>query len=461
MTSNTLALRRDQEGKVDYSVIAKQGHSDSRNVQSSYSDLVPLRQRATAGEISLARPSEEELQSTAEKTREALQKKLSGLVESSKPNSVPKKPGEASYIRYTPSSMKGTQSSGKQRIIKMVEVEQDPVAPPKFKHTKVPARPPSPPPPILRSPPRKLTSQDQEDWYVPPSVSNWKNPKGFTIALDKRVAADGRQHNDIVVNDNHAKLAEALYATQRSAREELKLRQAMQEKMAQKESAEKEERLRELARRARMEQAQRQRPADDDEKEDEQPRRSRSRSRSRSPARERAAASSDEDETEEARRRRQLREERRREAERELRMSRVGAERRVKMMARDQDRDISERVALGVANPKPTGEGQFDSRLFGQVSVGRGYNEDQIYDKSLFAAQDAVRSIYRPRGKDSNETEDGEELLDRFANESRFEGLGSSSSKSAAPREGPVEFEKDASSSVSKSQDRNYGVHKK
>jgi SNW domain-containing protein 1 len=142
-------------------------------------------------------------------------------------------------------------------------------------------------------------------------------------------------------------------------------------------------------------------------------------------------------------------------------MSRVGAERRVKMMAREQDRDISERVALGVAKPKPSGEAQFDSRLFGQVSVGRGYNEDQIYDKSLFAAQEAVRSIYRPRGKDSNELEDEQEILDRFANESRFEGLGSSSSKIAEPREGPVEFEKDVTSSIKKdSGDQNYGITK-
>jgi SNW domain-containing protein 1 len=413
--------------------------------------LIPLRQRAGAGEVSLDRPSDQELQSTTDRTREAIQKKLNGLVESSKPQSVAKKPGETSYVRYTPSSMKGSHSTGRQRIIKMVEVEQDPLAPPKFKHTKVPARPPSPPPPILRSPPRKVTAQDQEDWYIPSSVSNWKNPKGFTIALDKRVASDGRQHNDVVVNDNHAKLAEALYATQRSAREELKLRQAMQEKLAQKESAEKEERLRELARRAREEQAKRP-PSTSVSGE------RRSRSRSRSPSR-RGASSDDEDD--ESRRRQRIREERRREAERELRMSRVGAERRVKMMAREQDRDISERVALGVAKPKPSGEAQFDSRLFGQVSVGRGYNEDQIYDKSLFAAQEAVRSIYRPRGKDSNELEDEQEILDRFANESRFEGLGSSSSKIAEPREGPVEFERDVTSSIKKdSGDQNYGITK-
>lgn len=30
------------------------------------------------------------------------------------------------------------------------------------------------------------------NWKIPPCVSNWKNAKGFTIPLDKRIAADGR-----------------------------------------------------------------------------------------------------------------------------------------------------------------------------------------------------------------------------------------------------------------------------
>ena len=44
----------------------------------------------------------------------------------------------------------------------------------KFKHKKIPRGPPSPPPPIMRSPPRKLTAEDQEMWKIPPPVSNWK-----------------------------------------------------------------------------------------------------------------------------------------------------------------------------------------------------------------------------------------------------------------------------------------------
>ena len=44
----------------------------------------------------------------------------------------------------------------------------------------------------MHSPPRNITAKDQQDWKIPPCISNWKNPKGYTIPLDKRLAADGR-----------------------------------------------------------------------------------------------------------------------------------------------------------------------------------------------------------------------------------------------------------------------------
>jgi SNW domain-containing protein 1 len=437
-SSNTLALQVNSEGKLDYDVIARQGHSNTRVIQTSFTDLIPLRQRANAGDISLARPSSEEIKSTADRTKAAIDKILTGKVEASKLGAVAKKPNEPTYVRYTPSDA-ARGGNGRQRIIKMIDVVEDPFAPPKFLHRKVPAGPPSPPPPILRSPPRKLTAKDQEDWYIPPSISNWKNPKGFTIALDKRVAADGRKLADVQVNDNMAKLSEALYAADRSARDEIRQRAAMQQKLAEKENAAKEERLRKLAQQAREERviAGRGRSPDATAAEREGPRRSVSRSES------------DEEESVEARRRRQIREERKREAERELRQSRMGVERRVKALARDQNRDISEKVALGVAKPtKATGEAMFDQRLFSQVSTGGlagGFNQDQVYDRSLFAAQEAVRSIYRPRGGEGagDDEDEAENEMKRFATEKRFEGLGSGGGALSEPREGPVEFEKD------------------
>src|ERR1700712_5062975 len=63
-SSNALALKVDAEGKVDYEALARRGHSDSRIIHSSFKDLIPLRQRAEVGELSLERPSEEEVQAT-------------------------------------------------------------------------------------------------------------------------------------------------------------------------------------------------------------------------------------------------------------------------------------------------------------------------------------------------------------------------------------------------------------
>jgi SNW domain-containing protein 1 len=36
---------------------------------------------------------------------------------------------------------------------------------------------PSPPVPILHSPTRKFTIKEQQNWKIPPCISNWKNAK--------------------------------------------------------------------------------------------------------------------------------------------------------------------------------------------------------------------------------------------------------------------------------------------
>tara|TARA_B100000482_G_scaffold186261_1_gene163736 strand:+ start:756 stop:911 length:156 start_codon:yes stop_codon:yes gene_type:complete len=37
-----------------------------------------------------------------------------------------------------------------------------------------------------------------------------QNPKGYTIPLDKRLAADGRGLQEVQINDNFAKLSEVI-----------------------------------------------------------------------------------------------------------------------------------------------------------------------------------------------------------------------------------------------------------
>lgn len=456
--NNALTLEVDERGIVKYDAIARQGHNDKRVVHASFKDLIPLRQRADVGEISLERPSEEEVAEQTEKTRAALAKLVAGAVAAQKPKNIKgtNRP-EPTFVRYTPANQMGETGKKNDRIIKIVEKQQDPMEPPKFKHKKIPRGPPSPPPPIMHSPPRKLTAADQEAWTIPPPISNWKNPKGYTVPLDKRLAADGRGLQDVTINDKFAQFSEALFIADRHAREEVKLRATMQQKLAEKEKMAKEEQLRKLAQQARDEHRSvtRGRITDRSSRSPSGSERSDSRSRSRTPRRRRSSSRGSDSEEERAiKEREEMRRERRKEAERELRMKRMGTERRVQMLAREQNRDIGEKMALGlVSKPTQSAESMFDARLFNQSSglgMGAEFNEDQHYDKPLFAAAEISRSIYRPSAGHQDDDE-GDGDMERFSKEKRFDVLGRGVFKGAADqeaREGPVQFEKDTSSGV-------------
>jgi SNW domain-containing protein 1 len=261
----------------------------------------------------------------------------------------------------------------------------------------------------------------------------WKNSKGFTIPLDKRVAADGRGLQDVQINDKFAQFSEALFMADRHAREEVRQRAMMQQRLAEKERAQKEDHLRQLAQQARAEKA--------------GGGGSRRRSRSRSYSGSESGSDSDGSERE----RRAARRDKLRDEERKLRQSRMGAERRAQVMAREMDRDISEKIALGLAKPTESAEGMYDSRLFNQSSgFDSGFNEDNPYDKPLFAAQDAISSIYRPRANadDGDDEAAGDQEMSRIQKGARFgEALGRGTFKGteeAEVREGPVQFEKDS-----------------
>ncbi|BFZ54554.1 mRNA splicing protein [Savitreella phatthalungensis] len=262
-SGKSLALQLTNSGKVDYSVIARQGQSEDKIIHSSYKDLIPLRSRADAGEISLEKPSEEEVQETAERTGAALQRLVQGQLAAERPKTLAGRAqnrNAPTYVKYTPAAgqMGDPDSPREARMIKMVEMPVDPMEPPKHRHRKVPRGPGSPPPPIMHSPPRKITVEEKADWIIPPAISNWKNPHGYTVPLDKRLAASGRgaELEDTRVNDRFAQLSEALFVAEKQAREEVHTRNLMKQQLADKERDEKEERLRELAQRARHNRAQ-------------------------------------------------------------------------------------------------------------------------------------------------------------------------------------------------------------
>lgn len=421
----------------------------------------------------MARPTEEEVQETAERTKAALEKLVNGKIKAAQPKNVPEGQGKTSFVRYTP-GQQGNGGALKQRIIKMTEVAEDPLEPPRFKHKKIPRGPPSPPPPVLRSPPRKATAAEQKEWMIPPCISNWKNNKGFTIPLDKRLAADGRGLQDVshcfllcylltlptqvYINDRFAKVSEALYVADRLARDEVHQRTLMQQKLAQKEKEAKEEHLRRLAQRAR------------EERSGVAPRPSAlSQAAMKSSL---AAYGSDESggeaesgseydddaKDENARKiRDQMRAEKRREREREMRMNNMGQEQRAKMLARQQNRDISEKIALGLAKPTLSKESMLDSRLFNQESLSASFADDDsynLYDRPLFHGSTAAAAIYKARGNIDEGNDDSfgggtEEGIGKALDNDRFgigrPKVGFEGASEQEVREGPVQFEKDTS----------------
>ncbi|KAJ3063453.1 Puff-specific protein Bx42 [Podochytrium sp. JEL0797] len=458
-TANALALQTDADGTLRYDMVLTHNARDGKII---HSQLKHMTDQDLDDADSRAKPTPEELAKTTEKTKQALDKITESRIASNAPKGIVSSTGSSTsaptFVRYTPSSSSGTTADT--RIIRMVEAPIDPMEPPKFKFKKVPRAPGSPPAPVLHSPPRKVSAEEQAQWVIPPCISNWKNAKGYTIPLDKRLAADGRGIQDIQINDNFAKLGEALAIADRHAREEVKLRGEMQAKLAAKQKKEKEDKLRMLAQKAREErsgittsttasagipgigvgaygESSSEEEGSSEEESDEE-----------------KAVDKDK-----VREREEIRKDRQRQRERELRMSHMGQDTKTKVLGKlNADRDISEKIALGLTQPTASRESQFDQRLFNQSSgMSSGFGgEDSysIYDKPLFAGSSA-NAIYRPK----KAMDDHQDIVpgvrtDRI--ERIVEGGGEGGSgmtrgphkgfkgtEGGGSRDGPVQFEKE------------------
>uniref|UniRef100_A0A4W5P4J1 SNW domain-containing protein 1 n=1 Tax=Hucho hucho TaxID=62062 RepID=A0A4W5P4J1_9TELE len=387
-TSNALAVQVDAEGKIKYDAIARQ----DRVIFSKYSDLLP---------------KEEAVKELTEKTRDALMKQVSQKIAAAMPVRAADKQAPAQYIRYTPSQQGVAFNSGaKQRVIRMVEMQKDPMEPPRFKiNKKIPRGPPSPPAPVMHSPSRK----------VPVGKVYPKLSPVF------RLAADGRGLQIVHINENFAKLAEALYIADRKAREAVEMRAQVEKKMAQKEEKEK---LRELAQMARDRRAGIKGHGGDKGGEDG-----------------------------EARERDEIRHDRRKERQHDRNISRAAPDKRSKLQ-RDQDRDVSELIALGQPNPRASSEAQYDQRLFNQTkvthththtpAVGFAGGEDgmyNVYDQPFRSGRDMAQNIYRPTK--SSEKDMYRDDLDTLMQSNRFVPDREFSGTDHGRRDCPVQFEWD------------------
>ena len=431
-------MQYTEDGQKDFEALARLGHHESRLVQASFTDLLPK----DLPDASLApqKPADDEIERQLLATQDAINR----ILEKNTSGGGVAAQGSSSIVKFTP------QGSEETKIVKVVEMPKDPFDPPKFRHKRAPKPPPSPPPPVLHSPPRKASAAEQKAWYIPPSISNWKNPKGYTIALDKRLASDGRGLVENKINEGFATFSESLYLAERHAREEVEKRAVIERKLAEKERAEQEETLRALAQKAREEKAalaaaSRATEASGSESQDDDHYSNDEEEESKfGPIRVHGA-----EKNLSLKEREELRRQMSRQHERDYRISRMGQEARAKHLARAGDRDVSEKAALGQemkgSEAAPSTESVFDARLFDQTAgLGQGLHDDEaynIYDKPLFGGS-AVHMIYRPTltGDDALEEAgaEAEGPVDLKRASKAFQGAEVSSARS-----GPVEFERD------------------
>lgn len=124
----------------------------------------------------------------------------------------------------------------------IVPQKQDPLEPPRHRHVKSEKTTDAYHAPVMRPEPMPLTKQQLEEWSVPPSISNWKNPKSRVASLDQRIRQP--HPNGQVVSDRQSKLAAALHSAESTRHEEIQIRAAEQDQRRQ-------NKLEELAARAR------------------------------------------------------------------------------------------------------------------------------------------------------------------------------------------------------------------
>ncbi|OIS98925.1 PREDICTED: SNW/SKI-interacting protein-like [Nicotiana attenuata] len=397
----TLPVTVGEYGEVRYDAIVRQGENAKKIVYCQHKDLVAKVVKDEDHDEDLdVEEKQKIIEETARETKAALEKMIN--VAAAQPTKVPAQSQDPKFIKYKPSQQSSAYNSGAmERIIRMVEMPVDPIEPPMFKHKKVPGASGSPPVPLMHSPPRPVTVKDQQDWKIPPCISNWKNPKGYAIPLDRRLGPDGRGLQEVHVNDNMAKLLEALYVAEEKAREAVAMRSKVKKELMMKEKEKKEMELLQLARKARSE---------------------------------RIAAGPMRSVNyecgllrEKIHEREKIREERRRQRRLEAAKDAASVGGKKRKITSDRDRDISEKVALGMACTSRGDVMMYDQRLFNQekgmdsgfASTDDAYN---IYDKGLFTAQPTLSTLYRPKKDVDSDIYGGadEQQLKKISNTDRL-----------------------------------------
>ncbi|KAF0972674.1 hypothetical protein FDP41_008923 [Naegleria fowleri] len=397
-SGNVLSVQVDANGNVNFDKIVTQGMRKGALAFTKFSDMI----EADVDDDELAKPSSDQSATNVLETKKAIEQKLNIKISSAhigeginrsvaaaSENKIEKR----QFFRYKP-------RGGTDADIKFIQIEEaptDPVEPAKFHIKKMPNGPPSPPPTVMHSEPKKLTKADQANWDIPPCVSNYTNRKGIIIPLDKRILADGRNLQQITINPQFADFTASLNLAEHNARLEIKERAEMQRKIAEMEQERELQQTRELANRAKQ--------LHKDLKSKEE--------RARSRTVDRRATSS-------------------------------------------EGREVSERVNFN--QPQKTtyssSEVQIDSRLLNQsssamIETSKFDDEDyNVYDTALFGETNAGK-LYNPN---KERIRMFQELDERVNMKDKFETDEEQSSRNVSRRQpGPVVFQKEVSTASSSS----------
>ena len=346
------------------------------------------------------------------------------------------------YINYQFDSPNNVNNSSKNsHLIKLVALPVDPLSNIKYRHHKIPLSNTNEKNfvPVLQSPSKPLSLEEQKKWKIPPCVNMSNNPKGLVIPLDIRLANDGRNLREYKANKNFAKFADILALTEKNVRKEIEDRNKIAQSIQIAAAMKKEQELKEAAKQARME------------------RKSFNKNNNSSSIiytldnsdiinknrednyilnnKRKRSISSEEEEEKERKERNELR---------ELRKKEIEYERRQELIKKyeKEGRDINDKILLG-QNNMINNNNIIDSRLYeleGGIENPFDYNEDvQVYDKPLFNGKNKLSNIYK--NFNSSGGENSKKLMGKILSQ-KGKLFNSDLDAINSRKEGPVQFEK-------------------
>ena len=348
------------------------------------------------------------------------------------------------YINYQFDSPNNVNNSSKNsHLIKLVALPVDPLSNIKYRHHKIPLSNTNEKNfvPVLQSPSKPLSLEEQKKWKIPPCVNMSNNPKGLVIPLDIRLANDGRNLREYKANKNFAKFADILALTEKNVRKEIEDRNKIAQSIQIAAAMKKEQELKEAAKQARMERKSFNKNNNSSSiiytlDNSDIINKNREDNYILNNKRKRSISSEEEEEEEKERKERN--------ELRELRKKEIEYERRQELIKKyeKEGRDINDKILLG-QNNMINNNNVIDSRLYeleGGIENPFDYNEDvQVYDKPLFNDKNKLSNIYK--NFNSSGGENTKKLMGKILSQ-KGKLFNTDLDAINSRKEGPVQFEK-------------------